>query len=279
MPNQTNFRSDVTNNREIRYTASRIISAGDEFILLEEVPASFAYDVDDVIEVHFYSIPENDLILSTTVSISEGLLKSHIVSYSDDTFKNYIRIDFTKLFVDKNLVLAPNDYKIVLNFFSNEIGAYDNRILSLQVISDSRTEAQLVFNNTADEVIADQNSKLLKEFVEPSLNKPDAVGAAEKIFTSGVTNEDPTEGLTSEFVLLAADQTELNRITDLNLYDIFGSQLNNFLLELFTFIREEIIIKGDERIQKDEFENIIRETVTSKIAEFGRIVDTRIKVQ
>lgn len=279
MPNQTNYRSDVTNTTEIRYTASRIISAGDEFILLEEVPASFAFDNDDVIEVHFYNIPDNELVLSTTITLNEGLLKSHIVSYADDTFKNYIRIDFTKLFIDKNLVLAPNDYKMVLNFFSNEIGSYDNRILSLQVISDSRTEAQLVFNNTSDEVVAKENTTLSKEFVEPSLNKPDAVGAAEKIFTSGVTTEDAREGLTSEFILSSADQKELDRINELNLYDIFGSQLNNFLLELFTFIREEIIIKGDERIQKDEFQKIIRDTVTAKIAEFGRIVDSRIKVQ
>lgn len=278
MPNQENFRSDVINITETRFTASRIVSVGDEFILLEEVPASFAFDRDDVIEVHFYSIPEDQLILSTTINLNEGILKSHIVSYSDNTFKNYIRIDFTKLFVDKNLILAPSDYRMVLNFFSNEIGSYDNKILTLQTISNSRTEVQLLFNNTIDEVIRAENLKLLKEFIEPSLTKPDSVGAAEKIFTAGVISGDLEEGITSELLADSFTEEDIQRMETLNIYDIFQTQLDNFLLELFTFIREEIIIKGDERIQKDEFQQIIRESVTEYIKELERIVDSRIKI-
>jgi hypothetical protein len=278
MPNQSNFRSDVTTATSGRYTASRIVSVDDNFILNEELPASFGFDNEDNIEIHFYSIPDNELILSTVVNINDGMLKSHIVSYVDDTFKNYIRIDFTKLFIDKNLILAPNDYLVTLNFFSDEIGSYDDRILTLQTISPSRTEVELIFNNITDEVARETALKSLKEFIEPAFNKPDAVGVAEKIFTAGVVSGDDEEGITSNVIAQSFAPTVINQMDNLALYDTFQIQLNNFLLELFTFIREEIIIKGDDRIQRDEFEAIIRSTVLDKIKELQKIVDSRIKI-
>jgi hypothetical protein len=277
MANQSNFRSNLS-AAQPRFSASRIVSPGDEFILNEELPASFAFDKDDVIEVHFYSLPDNELMLSTVINLNDGILNSHIVSYSDDTYKNYIRIDFTKVFVDKNLVLVPSDYLMTLNFFSNELGSYENRILTLQDISDSRTEVQLVFNNITDEVARRDMSDQLREFVVPSLPKPDAVGAAEKIFTAGVISGDDEEGVTANLIADQFTNDVINKMEVLGLYDTFQTQLNNFLLELFTFIREEIVINGDERIQKDEFEEFIRTVVSDKITEMARIVDSRIKV-
>ena len=181
MPNQENFRSDVTTVTEPRFLASRIVRVPDELILLEELAASFGFDIDDNVEIHFYTVPDNILTLSTVIRIRDTILKSHVVKYQDDTLKNYIRIDFTKLFLDKNLVLLPGDYRVVMNFFSDEIGKYDNRILSVSQISPSRTEVELIFNNTTDEVVREQNLIALKEFVEVGLNKPDAAGLAQKI--------------------------------------------------------------------------------------------------
>lgn len=286
MPNQNNFRSDVTTKTDPRFTASRIINIPDTTILNEEVPASFAFDKDDNIEIHFYSIITNQLILSTLVNLNDAIVKSHIVSYDDGTFKNYIRIDFTKLFVDKDLILVPGDYRMVLNFFSNEIGAYNNRKLNIDVISDSRTEVQVSFADTVDDVSLQENLYLLKEFVEKGFNKSDAVGTAEKIFKSGVELNDSSEGLTAENIeenieTPAANQTiedTLNRIDTIGLRQIFDQQLNNFLLELFKFIREEIVINGDDRIQESEFQEVIRSVVTKNIGEMRRVLDTRIQV-
>lgn len=286
MPNQNNFRSDVTTKTDPRFTASRIINIPDTTILNEEVPASFAFDKDDNIEIHFYSIITNQLILSTLVNLNDAIVKSHVVSYDDGTFKNYIRIDFTKLFVDKDLILVPGDYRMVLNFFSNEIGAYNNRKLNIDVISDSRTEVQVSFADTVDDVSLQENLYLLKEFVEKGFNKSDAVGTAEKIFKSGVELNDSSEGLTAENIeenieTPTANQTiedTLNRIDTIGLRQIFDQQLNNFLLELFKFIREEIVINGDDRIQESEFQEVIRSVVTKNIGEMRRVLDTRIQV-
>jgi hypothetical protein len=285
MPNQYNFRSDVTTTQDIRYQASRIVKIPSENIFNEEVPASFAFDNDDTIELHFYTIPENILILTTTIGVVDGIIKSHIVSYADDTYKNYIRIDFTKLFVDKNLTLIPGDYRMVMNFFSNEIGSYEDRRLTIDDISADGTEVELRFNNTANEVFRKENLYLLKEFVEPSFNKTDAVGVAEKIFVTGVSLGEDGEGLTAnnirrniEINNIQTTEATVDRIDRINLTAIFDTQLNDFVQELFNYIREEIVIKGDDRIQRDEYQQFIRDVVKEKIINLRQTVDSRIVI-
>lgn len=295
MPNQNNFRSDVTNTTEPRFTASRIVRTSDDFILNEEVPASFAFDNEDVIELHFYTIPGNQRVLSTVVKIEDAMLKSHIVTYADNTYKNYIRIDLTKLFVDKNLVLVPGDYRMVLNFFSDEIGTYDNRTLRFNTLSQSKTEVELAFNNTIDDVYREQNLRLLKEFIEPSFNKPDAVGLAQKIFTGAFESlqnpevdivEGPPEGVDFGEILTRIDLPELGqtysntvaRIERIDQYDQFMVNVNDFIIELYNFVREEIVINGDERIQIDEYQDIIRNVIKEQIQNLAGKVDLRIVV-
>jgi hypothetical protein len=286
MPNQNNFRTNLNTRTEPRFTASRIINIPDSTILNEEVPASFAFDKDDVIEIHFYTSIGNERLLSTTVNLNDDIIKSHIVSYADNSYKNYIRIDFTKLFVDKNLILVPGDYRMVLNFFSNEIGSYDNRKLNIDIISDTRTEVQVSFNDTVDAITLEENLYLLNEFVEKGFTRPDAVGIAQKIFTSGVELGDPTEGLTAENIeenidIPAANQireTTLTRIENIGLTDIFNEQLNSFLPELYKFVREEIVINSDERIQENEYRAIIERIVKEQINRLAEITDRRIQV-
>jgi hypothetical protein len=286
MPNQANFRSDITTQTAPRFAASRIVSNPSELILFEEAPASFAFDVQDTIEVHFYTVPGNQLLLSTTITLADDIIKSHIVSYDDNSYKNYIRIDFTKLFIDKNLILVPGNYRLALNFFSDEIGGYTDRRLTIDTISPSRTEVQLTFNNIIDDVTRNEDAYLLREFVEPSFNKSDAVGVAQKIFESGVESNDPTEGVTVDNIVQnieipAINQTYANtiaRIDKLNLRESFDVQVNDFLLQLYTFISEEIVINGDDRIQQDQYEQIIRSVVTDKISSLRQIMDMRVNV-
>lgn len=286
MPNQSNYRSDITTNTDTRFSASRIVKVPSETILFEEVPASFAFDREDNVEIHFYTMTGNQLILSTMITMNDDIVKSHIVSYADNTYKNYIRIDFTKLFVDKNLILVPGDYKMVLNFFSDEIGSYTDRKLNIDTISPSRTEVELSFNDTTNEVIRAENQRLLIEFVEPSFNKSDAVGVAQKIFTSGVESNNSAEGVTAENIINNIEipqigqtyENTIARIDRLKIRESFDIQLNDFLLELYTFIREEIVINGDDRIQQNEYEQLIRDVVTKKITNLRKTVDSRIKI-
>lgn len=285
MPNQYNFRSDITTKTEPRFLASRIVRVPEEIIFYEEIPASFAYDEQDNVELHFYSLPSNQLVFSTVAKLTDDILKSHLVEYVDKTYKNYIRIDITKLFVDKNLILIPGDYRVAINFFSDEIGSYDNKILTIDEISPSKTEIQLAFNNTIDEPTVELNNRLAREFVEKSFNKVDAIGVAQKIFKSGVELNNATEGVNAVNIIdrinVVVGQTysqTVRRIDRIRAREEFDKDLNNFVLELYKSIVEQIVIVNDERIQEDEYQEIIRSMVTKYLENLRKTIDARIQI-
>lgn len=291
MPNQNNFRSDITTKTEPRFLASRIVKYPEDGVLLEELPGSFGYDNEDNVEFHFYStiVNSNDLILSVVTKLSDGIVKLHIVGYTDGTYKNYLQIDFTKLFEINNLVLIPGTYKLVMNFFSDEIGSYADRRLSMVEMGPSRTEVELIFNNEYNsEVAVVENSLLLREFLQKSFNRADAVGVLEKIFKSGVQFSDDTEGATANNVIgaisVVPEQTydeTIGKLERVSINQDFSNRLNEFIPKLFEMAREEIIIKGlggDERIQQDEMFSIIERIVKSNIHQLQQTIDRRIVV-
>ena len=290
MPNQNNFRSDITTNTDSRFLASRIVKFPEEGILKETIPASFAFDSYDNIEVHFYTNPGNVLLLSTVIPISEtDILKTHVVSYADGTLKNYIRIDFTKLFEKQQITVIPGDYRVAMNFFSDEIGSYYDRNLYVQVISESRTEVQLAFSNNTDEVTIEENKTAIHEFVTKSFDKPNAVGAAYKMFVTGVETGDNTEGITYDNIIpniAIPDQRQtydntirkIQRLSD-DAESQFEKQINDFLVKLYETLRETLIIRGDRRIQEDEFQEFIKQSVEAKIQELQAAVDRRISLK
>lgn len=285
MPNQDNFLSDVTTTADIRYLASRIVQFPTDEIFLTDEAGSFGYDAEDNLEVHFYTIPGNQLLLSLTARVTDGVIKNHIVSYADGTYKNYVQIDFTKLFELNNATLIPGDYRTTFNFFSDEIGSYANRKLTIETISESRTEVEAVFNDVIDEVSKKVDEKLLFEFVEKGFARVDAVGVAEKIFKSGVTLRNSDEGLTAENVLANIEIPEtgqsaentIDRIDQLGLGVQFRNEVNNFIVYLYQYVANKLIA-GDERIQPQEYDQIINEVVKEQIKNFARTFDNRISV-
>lgn len=287
MPNQNNFRSDVTNTTDITYLASRIVRVPTDEILLEQVAGSFGFDNQDNVELHFYTIPDNQLELSTIVTLNDNILKFHIVSYQDGTNKTYLRIDLTKLFLDKNLILIPGDYRMVINLFSDEVGNYTNRKLLVTGINDDRTEVLLQMTPAIDNATQTENQIELREFVEKSFIQADAVGVAEKIFKSGVQLNDPTEGVTSVNIIQninvpLEEQTFDNtiaRVERLGLRSIFEQQLNDFVESLYVKLREKIVVDGDERVQEAEFQNFIQLMVAEQIGNLRQTVDARIKIR
>jgi hypothetical protein len=276
MPNQSNYRSDITTQTEPRFLASRIIQFPEDGVLNEQIAGSFGYDVDDVVELHFYTNPGNTLMLSITVELNiPDVLKLHTVAYQDGTFKNYLRIDFTKLFEEKNLILVPGEYRLVINLFSNEIGAYQNRNLVIQDVSNSRTEVQLRFRNPATVSELEKNKRDIREFVLPSFPKNVATIVAEQILKRGVDNNDPLQGLVYDNI--AVEQNALQRIRRLGTDEELREKINQYILNIYEIVREQIIIAGDERIQFDEFFILVDAAVDNEIKQLS-YPDQRISI-
>lgn len=284
MPNQSNFRSDVLFKTESRFLASRIVRLPNDEILLEEIPASFGYDSEDNIELHFYTLKTNGLIASFTTKVSDEVVKLHIVGYDDGTYKTYLQIDFTKLMVDKNTTVVPGDYRVSINFFSDEIGSYDDRILAIQEISPSRTEIEVYFTNNFDSIAIEKNNTIIREFVEESFNKAEAIGVMKKVLQDGVQLNDDFEGLTANNIIQNIEiegvqniESTIGRLEVLGLDDNFKTAINNYLPKIFEKIREKIVI-GDERIQASELEQFIRQELTTTIEQLQVSLDTRVTI-
>ena len=287
MPNQNNFRSDITTETNPTFFASRIVNSLEENILLEEIPASFGYSATDVIEIHFYTLYTNKLMLSTTISVNDiNILKNHIVRYNDGSYKTYIRIDFTELFQLKQLVVIPGEYKVVLNFFSDEVASYNNRNLFIQEISPSRQEVQLAFADNVDDIAVSKNQFQLDEFIPKYFTKAIAIGVTEKIFKSGVELDDVNEGINYESVvnnIEVGTQTKQNTIDRIDRLGITIEQntknkINQFIQNLFQIIQERIVINEDEKIQENEFKLLIEQVVTEQLPLLQPMLDDKIIV-
>lgn len=293
MPNQNNFRNQVVSRVESRFLASRIVRFPEDNVLLEEIPASFGYDYEDNIELHFYTAKSNTLVQSVITKISDGFVKLHIVGYDDGTYKTYLQIDFTKLFTElptsvptsKNIiVMIPGDYKVSINFFSDEIGSYNNKILTISEISPSRTEIETYFNNSFNEVAIDTNSRIRREFISDSFTRADAIGVMKKVLTDGVETRNDAEGLTANNIIqnitvneIQTREETINKIQRLGLESQFVNAINSYLPKLFEKIREEIVI-GDELVQSDELEEFLRVQVEKTIQEIEASLDARISI-
>jgi hypothetical protein len=264
MPNQENFRTDLSQLTQDTQFVSRIIRLPQEGILLEELPGSFGYDFGDNVEMHFYTAQGNTLLLSTVVSVSEeNIFKFHMVEYDDGSIQTYLRIDFTQLMESKNVILLPGDYKMVLNFFSDEIGNYNNKKLYIQEISPSRTELQLGFVDNTNPVKIDENEKLLKEFVSKSFDKITAIGVAEIILVNSFSENDSDTGLTYNGIFTQQERAKIDRAI---LTSPTQNALEEFLNKTLETFTTKIIEKTDERIQLDEFLTILEESIQENIS-------------
>lgn len=285
MPSQPNYRNQVLNQTQPRILASRIVRVPTEEILLEEIPASFGYDEQDNVELHFYTARSNQLVVSIVTKLSDNIVKMHVVGYDDGTYKTYLQIDFTKLFVDKNRGIAPGEYKLTINFFSDEIGSYNDRVLSVTKISPSRTEVEVAFNNNlSDPVTYRSNDDLLREFIVPSLTKPDAIGVMKKLLKDGVETESDFEGITANNVFnnieignVQTVNSTVTRLQTLGLEQQVKDAINSYLPTLYETIREKIV-KGDERLQKSELMALFREEMQKTIKTLATSVDRRIEL-
>jgi hypothetical protein len=289
MPRQENYRSDILSVQEPTFTASRIVSFPEEAILREYISTPIGTDKLDTIELHFYSIPKNVLLLSLLVDIRESdILKSHIVSYADGTQKNYLRIDFTELFRKNQITLVPGNYKMVLNFFSDMIGSTQNKKMIVQQISDSRTELQLSFKDTSDVELLQTNMAELREYVVPTYNSQEIIRVLEQIFVTGATLQDENIGITydalanfrGQFDTIGFPDQIANRILRVGLQfnENLKIEIEAILSEIFIEIRDFINLNYPSEIKDDDLRDIIESVIRMKILDAKERVDSKINL-
>jgi hypothetical protein len=171
MANQTNYQSNIQelSNSYTRYLVSRTIANTKDDLLDMEVPADFSEALlQNTVEVNLYSLADNSLIFSDVVKNVSGSIYVETLQYEDNSSRKLLYIDFAKV---EGLQLPSGQYGVTLNFFADEIGSYNDRILKVNRISTSRTEVELKLTDLTQQQNLQQFAipKIPVEFVRPIL--------------------------------------------------------------------------------------------------------------
>jgi hypothetical protein len=141
MANQENFSTDIqaVSDSYTKFIVSRIIDNTQDTLLDMEVPAEFSDALlENNIEISLYSLADNSLIYSDVIRNGEGIF-TIALQYRDNSLRRLLFIDFSKLELD----LPTGQYTVSLNFFADELGSSDERVLNITNISTSRTEVEM----------------------------------------------------------------------------------------------------------------------------------------
>jgi hypothetical protein len=171
MANQLNYQSNTQQLSELytRYSVSRVIANKNDDLLDMEVPADFSEALlENNVEVNLYSLADNSLIFSDIVKNVSGSIYTETLQYKDNSLRKLLYIDFAKV---QNLNLPSGQYAVSLNFFADELGSYDDRILKVNRISTSRTEVELKLTDVTQQKRLEQFAipKIPVEFIKPIL--------------------------------------------------------------------------------------------------------------
>lgn len=259
MPKQPNYVQLIPTKPQ-SFSISRIAeSQNDSDILEGQLPAEFGFDQDDNLELHFYD-SQNNLVNTTIVKLNTGIISIRSLLSPDGTRDEKLVIDMTRVQTELGLFLTPGTYNLVINLFSDEIGSYANKKLSIEEISDSRTELRLGFNVAFTET----EQRELFEFVEPGLPRVLAGGAMSALM--GLNEGDVISN--QQFEPIQAEQfvTEINTELEQIIPDL-SIQLTDIEASLPDELNQTIEIAS--AAVYDEFVQLVVATKDSNI--FDRI--------
>ncbi len=171
MANQTNYQSNIQelSNSYTRYLVSRTIANTKDDLLDMQVPADFSEALlKNNVEVNLYSLADNSLIFSDVVRNVSGSMFTETLQYQGNSSRKLLYINFAKV---EGLQLPSGQYGVTLNFFVDELGSYNDRILKVNRISTSRTEVELKLTDLTQQQNLQQLAipKIPVEFVRPIL--------------------------------------------------------------------------------------------------------------
>lgn len=291
MPNQKNY-VELIPSKPQSIAMSRIAeSEVDTDILQARIPAGFGFDYTDNIELHFYD-SQNVLVNSTIIPIAMGIVTARSISLPDGSVEEKVLVDMARAQTELGLFLSPGTYTVTINLFSDEIGSYGNKKLTIEEISRSRTEIRLGFNVQ----YTDTESSELFEFVEPSLPRVVAAGTIGSIVghdeAQTITQEnEPPQTQTQMFItdvnvelesLIPTIQSELTTIepalpTEL---DTTISIAGEYIYEEFVKLLDTSLnSKTFDRLQKNELDVLIEQAVANAFANNSIDVFVKGKIQ
>lgn len=260
MPNQINYVQSIPTNPQM-FSVSRLAESDtDTDIIVGRLPGKFGFASGDNIEMHFYD-STNSLAGSVIIPVSSKIITGKTITLPDGTIDEKVIVDMTRVQKELGLLIPPGTYSVTLNFFSNEIGSFTDRKLTIQDISVSRTEVRLGFEQFGT---IEQNE--LFEFAQPSVPRIIAEGLVETTIGVEQTEKQAFINRMNDY-LLSVNPTLIEDLTDLEPDAV--DNLNLTIDFISTFIYDEFVALLEvtkntaqfDRLQASELEILIQQAV------------------
>ncbi len=269
MPNQRNFQSNTTELSELytRYLVSRVIANKQDDLLTIETNAEFSEAIlQNNIEIHIYSLSDNSLIFSGVIKNINSAIFTETLKYTDNTFQTLLYIDFAKAL--PRLVLPNGQYSVTLNFFLDELGSYNSRILKVDTISTSRTEVQLKLTAPASQSLMQQFAipRIPVEYIEPVLSQIfNQTGSSDLVVPTSPVKIDSaslyqnfTSGSGEKLITYGFDVDDGSR---LGINTIAQNVLNTAYPLAFNKIQQVITVSGSTSFTETELSEYVIEAI------------------
>lgn len=150
MANKDNFKSNIQElSREYKkFTVSRVFDTMENPLLEMEIPADLYDNNEKVnIELNLYSLADNSLVYSDVIRDAQtnDAITVQTYQYKDLTVRKLVFIDFSKV---SNTFIPSGRFSVTLNFFIDELGSSEDKLLTIKRISPSRKEVEFTFDSS-----------------------------------------------------------------------------------------------------------------------------------
>lgn len=194
MPNQLNF-PDQLPDKLVLERPSRLASVDTKRFQTGIKQVVFGITERDVVEIWVY-FPDGRIAGHITLPVHDPAIK--LATAMDNTGAyEFLNIDFGD--VVRRLGIEQGRYGLVVNIFRNEVGSEFREKLTVETISEDRTELRLVAARPTDNLMRE-----IYEFTVPSVPKIIAQGLIDQTF-GGSLDALPEEQLDSVKVLADVD--------------------------------------------------------------------------
>lgn len=248
MANQSNYPDKINSLIDLR--PSRLTSQDFNFLSNGKKSILFGTHPKDKIELWLYN-PDGTFSTHANIPLSNDSLGLSTIVDNTGAFE-FLDMNLQKI---ANLIgIEPGRYSLVANFIRDEIGSEETYQLSIQEISDDRTELKVTST-----IVNESVQKDICEFITPSVPKVFAQALVDQTF--GVASQQttlPDELLTVD-VIVSEIHSLISQFIQRSNYANADVDLQNMLTTVITRTRTEVInniVKDIDNLQVQQTELI-----------------------
>lgn len=271
MANKDNFKTNIQEiSSELKkFSVSRVFDDMQNPLLEVEIPPIWYTRNEKInIELNLYSLADNSLVYSDIIrdAQEQDAIEIQTYQYPDLSLRKLLFIDFSKV---PNIFIPPGRFSVTLNFFIDELGSRDERLLSIKRISPSRKEVEFTFPADKKEEVENFISyRIPKEIVigilQQLCNQPNSkslqIPVLNNTIDSAAINANLPVDIVAEINKANFDENQNDTTKGLSVYSVAQNILNIVYPRMLQTINTQIQ-NGTTVFYSQDLLDLMRDTI------------------